>query len=273
MMLDRINAFCTSGFTIFMIPLSHLSPAWAMVILSLVIGTALVWLFGRTSNQAAIASIKDRISGNLLAVRLFKHDLGIVMGLQGNLLLLTLHYLLHSMLPMLVMGLPVAFLLAQMNGWFGVHNLRPGSTALLKVTVRDAMQLNDISLEGTRAVQVDSPAVHIAPERQIAWRIKAVAAGDEPLTIHACGQEITKSIRVGNQWQPGSPLRSSKASDQFLFPQEPALNADPIVESIALTLPSLPLRICGIELPWLAWFFILTMIFGFALKGLLGVQI
>ena len=273
MILDRINQASAFVYEILAWPTLRLGPAWTMLWVSAITGILCVWLFGRTSNQKAIESIKTRISGNLIGVRLFQDDLGVVLRLQGTLLGLTLRYMAHSLVPMLVMMAPVVLILAQMNAWYGARPLKVGETALLKVTVSDATMLMDLAVQPTEGLTIDAPPVRIPAEREAVWRLKAIAPSAEPLVLRVDSAELTKSAVVAEEWTPVSSVRGTAWEDRLLYPRETALGKTLGIESVSLSYPNPPLRLLGVELHWLVWFFVLSMVIGFSLKGVLGVQI
>ena len=44
----------------------------------------MVWIFGKVSNQDAIQRTRDRLSAELIALRLFKDDLRVFFGIQSR---------------------------------------------------------------------------------------------------------------------------------------------------------------------------------------------
>ena len=64
-----------------------------MIWLSLVVGLLMVVLFGYTSDQKAIGIAKDQLKAHLLAVRLYRDQIPVVMGSYGKILRGTGRYL------------------------------------------------------------------------------------------------------------------------------------------------------------------------------------
>src|SRR6266480_683832 len=87
-------------------PLKWLGPFWSMVAISWLGGIFMVWIFGKVSNQDAIQRTRDRLSAELIALRLFKDDLRIFFGIQYQVLAWTLRYLSHSLVPMMILMVP-----------------------------------------------------------------------------------------------------------------------------------------------------------------------
>lgn len=272
-MLNRLNHWISAGFDALLWPAERFGPAWAMVYLSAITAVVCVWLFGLTSNQKAIEQIKERIGGNLIGVRLFQNDLGIVMRLQGRLLGLTARYMGHSLVPMCVMLVPVILILIQMNEYYESRPLQPGETTLLKVKVTEPGLLSQISLVESASLPADAPPVPMPAENEIDWRLQAASSGDTALSLQLGEQSIAKSAAVGGPWRRLTTTRGSSIEDRLLNPGEPGLEARHGIERISLNYPKAALEILGLQLHWLVWFFILTLIIGYAIKGFMGVKI
>ena len=210
---QAINATLTSVFDIICWPLQALDPIWAMVVISLVVGLLMVWIFGKISNQDAIKLIRDRIRGNLIGVRLFQNNVRVVLGLQATIMRDTLRFMTHALGPMLVLLVPlVLVVMTQLNLRFSARPLRPGEHALVKVQVRDAAVLRGrVHLEPPDGLTVDTPAVRIPSGREVAWRIRAGEPGWHSLVVQIGDESIRKELVVGNGWAAVSELRTGRS--------------------------------------------------------------
>ena len=122
-------------------PLKWLGPSWSIIGISCLSGILLVWIFGKVSNQAAIKRTRDRLSAELIALRLFKDDLRVFFGIQFQVLAWTLRYLRHSLVPMMILMVPTIIILIQLNLHYGSRPLRVGEQTLVKVKLRDLSAL------------------------------------------------------------------------------------------------------------------------------------
>ena len=269
------DAAITGAFDLLCLPLLGLAPIWAMIVISLLTGILMLWIFGKVSNQNAIALIKDKIRGNLIGVRLFQSDIMTVLRLQVRIVRDTLTYMKYSVVPMLIMFVPVMFVIIQLNLRFSVRPLMPGEQVMLKVKVRDAAILTgDLRLEVPEGVKIDTPPVRIASQKEASWRLVAEQPGRHRLVIRAGGEAVEKELIVGGEWGAVSALRTGKnLLEMLLYPGEDPLGASMAVESIEVKYPPLEMPIFGFQLNWLVLFFILSIVFGFAFKGVFGVQI
>ena len=177
--IDLINSLLTSVFDVICWPFRSLPPIWAMTMISLVSGVAMVWVFGKVSNQAVIKNRRERIRGNLIGVHLFQHDIGVVMRLQHRIFCDTLQYMKHAVVPMVVLLVPALLIMTQLNLRFAVRPLEPGEPAVVKAFFRSRAALDGaVALEAADGVTVETAGVRIPSTREMAWRVRAEAGGE-----------------------------------------------------------------------------------------------
>src|ERR1700683_1335260 len=95
------------------------SPLAIVSVLSLVVGLLMVVLFGYTSDQKAIGIAKDQLKAHLLAVRLYRDQIPVVMGSYGKILRGTGRYLKLAFKPLLYVIIPITLLLVQVDRYLG----------------------------------------------------------------------------------------------------------------------------------------------------------
>lgn len=255
-------------------PFSGLSPIWALTVFSALAGVLMLWIFGAVSDQTTIRVLRDRIRGNLIGVRLFGDDLHVLFRLQWRLIRDNVVFLKYAVVPLLVMIVPVLLIIVQLNLRFAAAPLEPSRPALVKVTLRDAATIErGVTLQVPEGVVVETPAVRVAQRREVFWRIRPERAGRYTLQIRAGQDEVTKELRVGEGWGAISTLRTGRGLWQMLlYPGEAPIASGPI-ESIAVLHPPLELRLFGWNVDWLVFFFLISLISGFAFRRVLGVEI
>jgi hypothetical protein len=270
-----LNATLEKLFDLIVWPLRGLDPIWALLLLSLLAGVLALWIFGKVSDQERIRKIRDRIRGNVIGIRLFGDDIGLLFRLQGRILWDTLVYMRYALVPTLVLIVPFLLILTQANLRFALKPLKPGQTTVLKVRVApDSSDASKVTLDVPEGVVVDSPPVYTPSLGETAWRLRAAAPGSYQLGISAGGESLIKELVVGEGWGAVSPLRTGESVfEMLLYPGEDPISADSAVRAIELTYPELPLTVFGWEIHWLIILFAGVIVFAFAFKGLLGVEI
>ena len=275
MLVHGVNVVLTPLFELLVWPFRALPPVWALTIVSLVSGIALVWLFGKTSDQKRIHLVRDRIRGNLIGVRLFQHDIGVVLSLQGRIFGDTFRFMRLALVPLAIMMVPVVLVMTQLNLRFAVRPLEPGEPAVVTAHLRDAAALDGpLALEVPDGVTLETPPVRSRRDRGVAWRLRVDQPGEHTLVVRVGDETLEKRLVGGTRWGQVVQRRSGRgALDTLLYPGEPPIAADHVVETVEIAYPGLEMRLLGVGVDWLIGFFVLSMAFGFAFKGVLGVEV
>lgn len=272
-----INSALNAFFDLLCAPFARLSPWGAMAFLSLLTGLLMLLVFRFTSNQKGIRRTKDLIKGHLLEFRLFKDNFGVTMRAFGHVLLYNLRYLAYALKPLLVMIIPLLLILAQLNARFGYRPLHPGEQVLLKVKlVRGMNPLNlDLTIAPSKSFTVETPPLRIEEEGEVDWRLRAVEAGHHDIVLQGQGRSVVKTMAIGPaRLNALAPLKTNrKFFNQLFNPAEPALARGLPLDSIELVYPGRSFRLLGMDIHWLLAFFVLSLVFGFGLKGLFKVEI
>jgi uncharacterized membrane protein (DUF106 family) len=252
------------------------NPLFIVALLSVVVGLAMVLLFGYTSDQKAIARAKDELKAHLLAVRLYRDQLHVVMGSYGKVLRGTGRYLRLAFKPLVYVILPITILIVQLDRTLGFRAIQPKTPFLLTVCTNGADEMNNISIELPPEIASDAPPVHVAAENEVVWRLIGNHEGSYLVKIIADGQTAAKTVRVSSQLARVSPIRlRGHFWERMFLSGESALPGSLPLDSISVTYPErdIPLGFGNYQMNWIWLFLILSMIAGFIFKELLGIQI
>jgi hypothetical protein len=263
-------------FGLFYGALKWLGPFWSLVGLSILGGILLVWIFGKVSNQDAIKRARNRLSAELIALRLFKDDLRVFFGVQGQVLVWTVKYLRHSLMPMLILMVPAMIILIQLNLHYGLRPVDIGESALVKVKLRDpaALTSGEVTLQAPSNLKVETQGVRISELKEISWRVRGVAPGRFDLVVNDGKTSVTKKAAVGGRLEGVSSLRTGAHwLTNLLYPDEAPILKSSAIESIEILYPKLGLSFLGWHMNWMILFLVLSLVFGYMFKGVLGVQI
>ena len=273
--IDFTNRALTQTFDLVCWPFLALPPIWAMTAISLVSGIVMVWIFGKVSDQKTIKQVREQIRGNLIGVRLFQSDIGVVLQLQRRIFGDTFSYMRYALVPMVVLLVPVVLIMTQLNLRFAARPLEPGESALIKAYVRDAGVLDgEVGLEVPDGMTVETAAVRIPSAREVTWRVRVETGGGHRMRVRVGGQELETQLIAGDQWGAVPQRRTGRGMwDTLLYPGQPPIPSDHPVEAVDIIYPPLELSVLGWSLNWLVAFFVLSLAFGFAFKDALGVEV
>jgi len=276
-MIWGFNLIIGKIFDTIFLPLRNLSPWYGMVVISFLTGLLMLFIFRHTSNQEGIRKTKNKIKAHLLELRLYKDSLNLTLKAQGNILLSNVKYIGYSAKPMLVMIVPILLILIQLNLWFGYQSLKTGETAILKVKLREGRNPleTNISIEPSSGVLIETPPLRIEEEREINWRLRAEEKGIHNLSLKWAGKSFSKKIFVGqNRLSKILPVKVKKGFfPEILNPGEKPLPKDFPVQTIEVSYQPQRMNLFGWKIHWLIVFFVFSILFGFAFKGLLKVEI
>ena len=274
LVVEFVNRCLVFAFSLLLRPFGGIDPIWPLLMVSFLTGLAMLWVFGRVSNQGRIRRVKKGIQGSLLGVRLFQHNVRVVLGLQGRIFRETLTYLKHSLFPMLVVIPPLLVIVIQLNLHFERAPLPLGSSAIVKARLAPGWDLEQkMELVVSDGVTVETPPVRIVANNEVSWRVRAERAGRHKLRIQVGEDTVEKELYAGERWGAVSPFRTRSLLHLIQFPGEAPIPPNSRVEAVGVSYPQLPLEILGWDFHWLVLFFLLSVASAFVLRGPLGVEI
>lgn len=271
--IASVNAAVGTLVDLLLVPFRGISPFWALVWISVLVGIVLVWVFGKVSDQEAIGRIRRTIRGNLLAVRIYRHEIRTVVGLEREILRDTLRYARHSVRPMLVLAVPLLLILAQLHLNFSERPFRPGEAILVKSLVEPGNSVNAFELQVPEGLRLEAGPVRIPSRGEVAWRVRAERPGNYRVEIGNGGTKTAKQIVVDSGWRRVASVRSRSLLANLLHPGEAPIPSSSPVRAVQVDYPLLDLVFLGLHLHWLVVFFVLSLAVGFSLKGVFGVEV
>lgn len=267
------NYAITGLFDALLWPFRTLPPIWGLAFISVLTGIAMLFVFKLTSRQEKIRAAKDLIKGYLLQIRLYRDDLQLMFAAQKGILKANLTYLKYSVVPIAFIIVPVVLIMIQLNLRYGASPVEPGQPFIVKA-VFDRRIPDDVALSGGEVFTVETPPVRIERLKEVDWRARADEPGNGTLTITADGNEVAKKVIVGVGPVRRVPaVRESGLYDQLMFPGEAPIESEAGIKSIEVIYPPPQLYILGIGFSWIIVFFGLSVVGGFALKGLFKVEV
>jgi uncharacterized membrane protein (DUF106 family) len=258
-------------------PFRGLGPWPGLIAVSLLTALLMLEVYKLTSNQAAIRRAKDRIKAHLLEMRLYQDNMRVTFGAQGAILKANLAYMAANLKPLAVMIAPLVLILAQLSVWYDRAPLPIGEETLVKVRFDQAVEplTLDLALEAPPGIEITAPVVRIADEHEAVWRIKAVAPAAGRLIVRTGRLAVEKTVSAGAPALARVSALASRGSfwKRVLYPGEPPLPSSTPVRSVEVLYPAARLAAFGVGVHWLVAYLILSIVFGFALKGVFKVEI
>lgn len=294
--MNALNAFLNTLFDWVLLPLEKIGPRTALIVVSGVFGVLALAIFKFISFQRGIASVKDRIKGHMIEIRLYQDDLRVVSSAVAKVLARNVQYLALNFGPFVPLAVPFLFVSAQLVTRYAYEPARvvaedarllPGQGTLLEVqlAVGHEAEVAGLRIALPPGVKALSPLVRNTYEGRAFQEVVATAPGVHVLEFHlASGAHESKSFVAGGEspramqprrvtssewWNLGSPNDCAT-----LWPAEPAFDGSSAFRTIAFRYPDRDLGwLPGGEGGVLVVFVIASMVFGIAALKPLGVTI
>ena len=277
--MTSLNAVLGTVMDWLQLPMRGLPAMIGVIVWSIPVSVFALWVFGKTSNQQKISAVKDKIAASLFEIRLFNDDLRAIAKAQWEIMGHVLRYQGLALVPMVFILPPLVLLMVQLHQFYGFRGFAPGETALLRVELAETGgQRPDLAIEVPEGLHLETPAVWVPSLGEFNWEIAADAPGDYELGFTLGATTTTKTVSVTDQVVRLSPERPPQAlMDQLEWPSERPLPSDGTIDRITIAYPEATMSLLGWSWEWsFAWmvvFFVLTMVFAFALKKPMGVEL
>jgi len=282
--VSSLNALLRAAFDGILRPFHALPPVVGLGLVSLVVSIGMLLVYKATSNQDKLDAVKRQIHACLFEIRLYSDDLPAILRAQMEILRHNFHYLRFSSVPMLWMLAPLVLVIAQLQFHYGYEGLKPGNDFLVKVQLQDGWAAGGgiasgpgatrpaATLEAPAGLEVETPAIWIPTQRELDWRLRAKDWGDYALKLRLGAQEYSKTVQVSPDVRRRSPIRLAPGFlNEVLYPAEDPLPKGSPIASISVGYTEASVSLFGWGLNWLVLFFVLSVVFAFALRGPFGV--
>ncbi len=279
-MINTINAALTSVSDSLFSLVSIWPPIVVLIVISVLVGVVMAIVFRFTSQQQQLRRVADLSRAQVLAIKLFKDDLGNIFVSLGRLFRYTGLRLWYSLPPALVMFVPFVLLLIQMARWYEHLPIVPGESAVLEMQLSDGAwpRVADLEVSSSDEIIIETLPVRDDEEHVVDWRIRA--KGSQPATIQwRLGDERgEKRVTVAHakqafcavDWRvPGSGWW-----DRVMNPGEGGLASDSAVQGINLCYidQQRETPLFGLNFPWWLTFLIVSMLAAIVVRPLVRVQ-
>ena len=253
--MDTFARLLTALFDVLVSPFGS-QRTWALVVLSIVSGTAFALVFRAASNAERIQRTRSRFQARVLEMRLYPDDAVLLTRAFLGALATQLDYFRAAGKPILILAviaLPVFF---QIESRFGARPLRPDERALVTATLKHGLDARVVSasLSGSDGIAVDARSVRVRASREIVWRVEPKATGVHELTARVYDVDYRFPVRADGNARALGRERSSSGWDSFVHAGLSALPEQSALESIRVTYPEASYRVFGLRLGWLSVF-------------------
>lgn len=220
-----------------------------------------IWAFRRTTDLVAFRQSRKRLVAHLLEFRLFYDEPALIWRAQKALVRENLRFLTVLARPVLVLALPTAWLLMQLEAVYGYAPLAVGQSAVVTAQITGELTPSDAgaSLGTPPGILVETPPVRSITDRQISWRVRPLEPVCGSLRLQIRGATVGKSICAGMRRLFLVRRRVQSRISFLLRPEESPLPRGNVAW-VEVDYPATGVTIAGVTLPWIAWFVLITVV-------------
>ncbi len=271
--MDKIATGLTRIFDLLFAPFG--AAGWpALVVISLLSGVLLLWLFKLTSRQGVLAERRRVLTGHLFELGLYQDDLHVMGRIQWDLFKANLRYLSASLPSLLVLLPAVLVIVVQLDARYHRRPLQAGETMLVSATVAEGREeaLGELGLRPGRNMVVEAGPLVDRVGREVWWRVRAETDQVRDLRITHGDEAWLKSLHPDASRGHVAGARERGGWHHLLLnPTDTALPGDAPVTAIAVDLPRRDTDWAGLPV-WLWTFFGVSILGGLAVKRWIKVE-
>lgn len=272
--MNVIGNMITKFFDLLVLPFGN-HHAWALVVLSILTGVVMAFVFKWTSNPRAIKAAKDKLKGRILEMKIYQDDPGIIIKAFGGTLVYNGVYLSKLLVPFLVLIIPVMIVFMQMDERYGRGPLTDNSQTVLSVQLRNDLNPRalDVDLAGNGVV-ADSRPVRVRESREVDWRLRVDEPGTHNLTVTADGKSYEFPVVAGDRYRMiGHERNASSFIEPLLHPGMPPIPDDSPFSKVHIRYPGVRYPFLWWDTHWIVIFLIYSAAAALALKFVIKFEI
>lgn len=272
--LTAINGIANSVGGGALSPIMHLPGAVSLCSISALLGILIFIIFILTANRRAFSRIFNDITAHILAVFLFKDNFRVTIRSEAGLFACSGRLLWYSIVPVLIMSVPLSLVLAQMAMWYQNRPAIPEKeSVLVSLKLKNTgTAIPEIVLKTPPGIDVLAGPVRCVDRGEIYWKIMPHAQGIFTLLFETQdGMLYEKQFCAGTDFMRLSPKRPGQDFfDVLLYPLEKPLPVSSPFKSIMIDYPERPSKLYGTNW-WVLTFCIVSMVSALAAKPFINI--
>ncbi len=289
--MNFVNRIMSLIFDVVLTPFELLGTETALILMSGIFGILALIAFKFISWQGGIKSVKDKIKGNMIAIRIYQDDLRVVFKSVVAVFFRNFQYLALNFGPILPLLAPFALVLAQFVVRYGYDPLPvvseeraaamvsgEGTNILVQLKRGFEGDAKRMTLELPEGLHPVTKVARIASEGFLTVEVAAIKSFRGEIQVRLDGEVVaTKEVVAGDERSRRMQgQRVSSFWSSWLYPAEDTFDGTNPVESISFIYPSRQLSVPYMpagEFGVLLIFLIVSMAAGFAVLKPLNITI
>ncbi len=257
-LIVHFNRLCNGAFDAGLTPFAGLGEYAQVTVIALFVGVAVALVFNRVLDRPKLERARRDLRACLFEIWLYRHDPGVVLRAQWELMKANGRYVRATLPALLVAMLVVSPVLVQSYHRFGLDPVADGSTVLLTVELGDGViddfgeAVPELVWEGGRGAV--TAMVREPSANRVVWRLRPTESGTHTLHLVRGGKSETFPLCVA-PLKNGSVIESRLARSWRLLaqPRGAGLEMDSGYRRISVDYPDA-------DSVWLIWLTVISLL-------------
>jgi len=282
-MMQKINYFFTRVFDVLLYPFGFINEFWGILFLSALMSLVVLLIYKYISSPRLIKDTKNKIKGNILAIRIYKDFWKVIVISFFKSLFYTFKYFILNFGPVLLI-VPILFpAFVQMDVRYGMRPYHVGEEIVIKTEFSQDPNELEVQLLDNGYFKPKMNPVFINsykqleerkdPIQEVNWKVEAAQEGIAKIEIKVNDKVFEKSLVIGAF---RGALSNKKYKDSslghFIYPAEGLLTEADTLEDIYIQYPGKSVSFAGIRTHWLIFNLVLVVIIVLAFRKKFGVE-
>ena len=265
--MDFILGVFNSIFALAFSPLEGMRPERALLVVSVVASAVMFLLYRKTSDQAGLKRVQDRIKAHVLEITLYKTDIRVMFRALGRVFLKNLTYMRLLLLPAVFLLVVVGLLIVQMYPRFQCRPFRLGERFVVTAAMKSG-HVGQAAIVVPKGLTVEAGPVSAASLRGAAWRLRADRPGNYSVDIVSGGEKVARPVVVSDGIVGVSMSAGRHGLSEYLHdPLGASLPDGSAFASVTVDYPERHMRSASLlGMDWMVYFFVVSFVAALALK-------
>jgi len=197
--MEYIVKITNAIFSAMFFPFERMRPDYAILIISLVAGVVMFYLYKWTSCQGRLAKVQQRIKAHILEIQLYKTDLYVMFRALYRVLVKNFTYLGLLLPSATLLIFLVVLIVVQCYPRFEYRPVKPGEGFVLKATMKDwdSVAAGSLRLTVPDGMAVEAGPLPIPSMKEVDWRLRASKPGEYKISLGPGAGDVEKTAVVG----------------------------------------------------------------------------
>ncbi|MBW3004722.1 DUF106 domain-containing protein [Candidatus Woesearchaeota archaeon] len=239
-------------------PLLHISPFWAILIMSFLISLIIVLIYKFATNQSLMKQLKDEIKELQKQAKELKHEPEKAMAVQKQAMQTNMKYMMQSMKATLITFIPIIIIFGWLQAHFAFMPILPNQDFTMTLDFEEGAKGN-VSVAVPEGIEIIGGNSRTVEDGQVifGFRGKQGVYDSPPVEFSFDDEKYDKEVIITSEKKYIEPVKRFSKRD--------------ITSITTSNEKNVVLNLFGWELGWLGSYIIFALVFSLALRKVMKV--